>query len=173
MKNVIFFSMAAFAVMTIVSCKKKDDNQDNTVSKTDKTFVTMASMSNYAEISAGQMAADKAQDSSIASFGRMMVSDHTTAGQKLTAIANTLGLQTTDSLDAAHMALKDSLTTLMGSAFDSVYIRSQVADHQKAIDVFQAEADGGSQKDLRGFANSTLPLLHMHLQMADSLAAAH
>src|ERR1700710_2867339 len=69
----------------------------------DITFARMAAMSNYAEISTGQLALTKSQDSTIKAFAAMMVTDHTDAGQKLKSLAGSLGLSAPDSLDAAHM----------------------------------------------------------------------
>ena len=131
-------------------------------------------MGNYAEITAGQTAANKAQDSAIADFGRMMVADHTDAGQQLKTLVSSFSdvdsTSISDSLDAEHMALKDSLMSLTGSQFDSVYIQSQVRDHIKTISLFQSEANSGTNTNLKQFANNLLPKLQMHLQMADSLA---
>jgi len=92
------------------------------------------------------------------------------AGSKLKPIASGLGLYAPDSLDAKHVALKGQLSLLSGRAFDSVYIHSQVEDHQAAIDLFEDQVADGKQQDLKNFANETLPNLRMHKAHADSLA---
>jgi len=61
------------------------------------------------------------------------------------------------------------LSMLMGMAFDSTYINSQVMDHQAAIQLFQSEASNGNDSRLRDYAQKYLPKLQMHLQMADSV----
>ena len=160
----------ALATLVIAGCDKDDDDDATTVNQTDIDFVRMASMSNFAEISAGAIAANKAENEAIADYGQMMVTEHTTASQQLKALASTLGLYAPDSLDAAHVALKDSLMTLTGPQFDSVYINSQVRDHQLAITLFQNEANSGNHQDLRNFAETMLPHLQEHLEHADSLA---
>ena len=70
-----------------------------------------------------------------------------------------------------HVALGAQLLTLDGRAFDSVYIHSQVSDHQKAITFFQNEIDKGNNSRLKNYANTQLPHLQEHLRIADSLAA--
>src|SRR5687768_3869098 len=84
----------------MVACDKDDNEDDAALNQHDIRFITMASMSNFAEISAGQLAADKAQDSTIAEFAETMVAEHTQAAQLLSNIAGNLGLTTKDSLDA-------------------------------------------------------------------------
>jgi putative membrane protein len=168
--------MAAFIIAggILTGCDKDDDNNDdNGINDQDRNFVTMASMSNYAEIQAGQVASTKAQNEGIAEFGEMMVTDHTGAGTQLKSIAEQIGLPAKDSLDAAHVRLMDTLAMLSGSEFDSVYINSQIRDHQMAISLFQDQADNGENADLRSFASDLLPHLEMHLQHADSLRTAY
>jgi putative membrane protein len=171
MKSVLNFSMVLMmSAVLVAGCDKDDDNGGTTVNQQDKDFVRMAAMSNFAEISAGAIAADKAQNDGIAAYGQMMVTEHTTASQQLKTLASGLTLNAPDSLDAQHVALKDSLMSLNGIAFDSVYIMSQVRDHQNAITLFQNEANSGSHQALREFAESMIPHLQEHFEMADSLA---
>jgi putative membrane protein len=44
-----------------------------------------------------------------------------------------------------------------------------VADHQKAVAIFEVEAEKGSNKELQAFATKTLPTLKEHLKMARAL----
>jgi putative membrane protein len=100
------------------------------------------------------------------------VTDHTNAGNQLKALASQQGLQAKDSLDAEHVRLADTLERVSGRTFDSVYINSQVRDHQKAISIFENESKNGQNANLKQFANNLLPALQMHLDHADSLRKA-
>jgi putative membrane protein len=172
MKSGTWICVAIIAAASLLfSCNKNDNNDNsNAVSQSDIDFVKMASMSNFAEISAGQIAAQRGSDS-VASFGQMMVTEHTATGQQMKSLAGNLGITVNDSLDDQHQQLMDSLMNLNGTMFDSVYLASQVADHQAAITLFQNEIDGGQNQDLKDFATNTMPHLQMHLQKADSLVA--
>ena len=156
-------------------CDKDDDNNNNNnnnaVNAKDREFTSMAAMSNRAEIDAATLALSNGQDSSIKAFAQMMITDHTNAMDQLDSLATSLTLSAPDSLDAAHVALKQQLSTLNGRAFDSLYIHSQVMDHQQAISLFTSERDSGSNMSLKNYAISLLPHLQQHLQMADSLSA--
>lgn len=56
-----------------------------------------------------------------------------------------------------------------GRDFDKGFIDAAVKDHQKAIELFQKEADGGSDAQLKAFAKKTLPTLRDHLKQAQDL----
>jgi len=170
MKKIFLFA-ACVSALTWYGCSKDDDDDDNgtNVNLTDRNFVMRASMSNTAEIDAGQTASSKATNAGIRDFGQMMVTDHTNAKATMSALASSLGIYAPDSLDAEHVALKAKLMSLSGRAFDSVYINSQVADHQTAINLFENEVQHGDNRQLTDLANNLLPTLRMHLHHADSL----
>jgi putative membrane protein len=164
----------AFTSFTMVSCEKDDDEDDDdgaVYNATDAKFVSLASLSSYAEIAEGRAASENAGDTAVASFGEMMVTDHTASGQQLKGIASGIGLQTSDSLDVAHRMLLDSLSAMTGMAFDSVYINSQIRDHIQAISLFEDEATNGKHEQLKSFATRMLPHLNDHLTRAQTLAS--
>src|SRR6185312_9909376 len=61
------------------------------------------------------------------------------------------------------------LEGLKGEQFDRAYLQQLVKDHEKAVALFQREADRGKNAELKQFANDTLPTLKDHLQMAKNL----
>ncbi|KLD73569.1 membrane protein, partial [Xanthomonas hyacinthi DSM 19077] len=63
----------------------------------------------------------------------------------------------------------DALKMLNGAAFDKEFAKVMVADHQKAVAIFEVEVEKGSNKDLQAFAKKTLPTLKEHLKMARAL----
>jgi len=68
----------------------------------------------------------------------------------------------------ADSALKMA-TGMSGSGFDKDFAADMVKDHQKAIDMFQKEADSGDRAQVTDFAKQTLPTLKKHLKTAQSL----
>ena len=155
----------------IFSSCDKDDDDDNDINSQDRNFAMMAAMANFAEIDAGSLAVSKGTDPGITGFGQMMVNDHGSAKTELQDMASDLGLNAPDSLDAEHVALKAQLMTLSGRAFDSVYIHSQVKDHQTAITLHRNQSENGDNARLRNYANQQLPHLEEHLEHAQNLAA--
>lgn len=159
------------ASFIVYSCNDDGGDVPSSVNQNDRDFTLKASLANTAEIEAGALAASKGTETSIIAFGQFMVADHGTARNELKDIADDLGLPAPDSLDAEHVALKAQLESLTGRAFDSVYIHSQVADHQKALQLFQDEVNNGRNGRLIDFAAEQLPHLQLHFQKADSIAA--
>lgn len=130
-------------------------------------------MSNFAEITLGQIAADSSSDPAIAQYGEQMVTEHTAAQQQLSSIASAIGIGLTTSLDAQHQSLVDSLLTLKGREFDSVYIHSQVRDHEFTVDFYKQQSAYGLQKDLKQFLYQTLSTIDQHLSAARILASKY
>lgn len=161
--------LAAFPA-TVSCCGDDDDEYGNFVSKRDRTFVSKTAMSNRAETDAGTLAATKATDTAVQSFGRMMVAHHAEARKQLQQMAAELGAAAPDTTDAAQAALLLQLQTLTGRAFDSAYIVNQVNAHKAAIALYEEEAAQGNNSRIRGWAKEMLPRLEMQLYKADLLA---
>ena len=159
------------ASLLLFACDKKDNNNNTqNLNQQDRTFISQTSLSNTAEVNSGGLADTTANDPMVKTFGQQMVSDHTIAQAELKTLGSNVGVGTPDSVDAKHAALMDTLMTLSGRAFDSVYIMNQIADHQMVIDHFEEEVNSGNKTDVINYANKYLPKLQMHLQMADSIA---
>jgi putative membrane protein len=161
--------LAAFALMSMLACNKDDDN--NSVSDSDRDYMRRASYGNNAEVDAGQMAATKGTSPGISTFGQMMVSDHSTAQAELASMAQNMSVSVPQGLDSAHAALKAQLASVSGHTFDSMYIHSQVMDHQNTVALLQSMMTNGNDQRVKDYASKYLPKVQMHLHMADSIAA--
>lgn len=165
---------AALLLCICAACNKDDDNNSDTLSDTDRTFMTNASYSNYAEVSAGSLAASQGNMSTVKSFGTMMVSDHTSAQADLVSIGTQVGkTDLPTGPDSAHQAMTHMLMMMSGRAFDSAYMKMQVIDHQKTIDLMNAEINNGREQRVKNYASAKLPTVQMHKRMADSIVAAN
>ena len=61
--------------------------------------------------------------------------------------------------------------TTTGAAFDRGFIEAQVKAHQEAIALFETQANGGGDAELKAFAQKQLPGLRNHLKRAQDLQA--
>jgi putative membrane protein len=167
----VFLTGNLILALCLTACDNKDDNNNNsdTLNSMDQSFVPQASVSNNAEINAGQLAATKATNTSVKSFAQLMVTEHTTAQSDLRSRASAVGLTLSDTVDAEHRALMTRLNSLSGFAFDTAYMNSQVKDHLKTLTLFQTEMNAGNQSSIRNYANTYEPHIMMHLQRADSI----
>jgi len=152
----------------IGACEK--DNSNSTYNAYDSIFISQAASSNLIEITLGQLAADSASDPSIKQYGAQMVADHTTQQQQLQAIASGIGIGVVTTIDQEHLLLIDTLETLKGSSFDSVYIFSQLRDHDNTIRLFKHESGNGLHKEVKLYVYQTLPDINEHFISARTLS---
>ena len=137
---------------------------------TDQKFLDMAAQTDMLEAHLGQMAASQAGNPAVKQYAQMLVADHTTDYQQLTALAAKAGLTVPTGLDAAHNQMIAPFEKLKGAAFDTRYIHTMVAGHTEAIGVYTKEATGAQNADLKTYAGATLPTLQKHLDAAKDLS---
>ncbi len=135
----------------------------------DKKFVKDAAIGGLTEVELGKLAAQKASSDDVKQFGQKMVDDHTKANDQLKEIASKESIEVPATLDSKHQARVDKLSKLSGDAFDKAYVKDQLKDHQQDVSEFQAEAQTGSDPNLKQFASTTLPTLQEHLNMVKGL----
>jgi putative membrane protein len=128
---------------------------------TAKHFLIVASISNLQEVSAGQLATQKARRDVVRAFGQMMVKDHGQAEQKLLQLAKGKGI----SLPAAATGKIQPDINLKNANgnFDQLYVHAMVSGHQNKVQAFQNYATTGKDPGLRAFAQEMLPVLKRHL----------
>ena len=134
----------------------------------DATFVRDAAAAGMAEVRMGRLAERQAHAAQVRTFAERMVADHTKLGDQLDAIARKKSLTTPSTLDAKDSTALTALGAQHDAGFDRAYLRTQIADHQSALALFQQEAARGTDPDLKRFAADALPTLRRHLQMAQA-----
>ncbi|HWS99100.1 MAG TPA: DUF4142 domain-containing protein [Pyrinomonadaceae bacterium] len=142
-----------------------------TVSSADRKFAMTAAMDGMTEVELGRLATERGASDAVKQFGQRMVDDHTKANDELKQWAATAGVTLPTALDAKHQAVVAKMSGLSGAAFDKAYAKEMVKDHTKAVQLFQREAERGTDAGLKSFASAKLPTLQEHLQMARSLNA--
>jgi putative membrane protein len=135
----------------------------------DQGFFDKAAEGGMAEVEAGQLAQEKASSAEVKKFGAMMVTDHTQANDKLTAIAANHNVTLPTDLNAEHQQMKDTLGGLSGKEFDKQYIAGQIKDHRTVAELLRTESTSGQNPDAKAFAAETLPTVEAHLRQAESL----
>jgi putative membrane protein len=132
-------------------------------------FVKLASQDGMTEVALGKLALMKSSNPDIKQFASRMVQDHSKANVQLSEIAKKQGIPVSKKLDAEHAAMVKMMSDKSGADFDTAYTSDMLADHKKAITLFQNEATDHADPDLASFAQSTLPVLRQHQQMAEQL----
>lgn len=136
----------------------------------DKKFVKDAALGGLTEVELGKLAAQKATREDVKQFAQKMVDDHTKANDMLKQVASHDNIQIADSLDPKHQSRIDKLSKLSGENFDKAYVKDQLKDHQTDVKEFSAEAQNGTDPNVKKFAATTLPVLQEHLEMVKNLS---
>jgi len=140
-------------------------------SKPDKAtynFIIQATIGGLQEVNSGKLAAKKALRPDVKAFGERMVRDHGKANAQLAELVKSRGYQIPPQVNA--VAPDKMLATTTGARFDSNYVDMMAADHQKTVSLFQNYAVNGTDPDIRGFAQQTLPIIKSHLAAIKAIA---
>ena len=124
------------------------------MSDKDKLFMKKAAKGGMMEVAFGKLADQNGQSADVKSFGQRMVTDHGKANDELKKIAAEKNVQ------LPNKEPKPSWSS------DKAYIDMMVKDHEKDLAEFQQEASGGSDPDVKKFADDTSKVIQEHLQLA-------
>jgi putative membrane protein len=131
-----------------------------------------AALGGLAEIDLAHLADQKTQNDRVREFARRMIEDHTPANMRLGSLAGADEILIPRQLDAEHRQVSDSLGTLTGPDFDIEYLRAQVQDHQRMVQLLEYEIGSGEDTELQQFAADMLPNIFKHLHLARDLLAS-
>jgi putative membrane protein len=161
-------AVAAFCMLVSFRAAAAED-QRGQLSAHDYKFVVDAAKGGMAEVSLGQVAAQKASDPSVKDFAQKMVQDHQKANEELTKLAAQKGATIPADTASAEKGTMDHLNNLSGADFDKAYMDHMVKDHKKDVKEFEKEAKNAKDPDVQAWASKTLPTLQEHLRMAESI----
>jgi putative membrane protein len=141
------------------------------MTSTTKGFVTAAAISDMYEVTAGKIAAERAQSPEVKQFGQKMVEAHTMTTQKLKGIlaSNKVDVTPPAHVDRRRQMMLDNLRGAKAEDFDHRYIVQQVAAHKEADILFRGYAKDGDNAAIKDFAATTDKDIKMHLSMAQGL----
>jgi putative membrane protein len=136
-------------------------------------FVVGATQSNVYEILAGRDAIAQSQNPRIRTFAQQMIDDHTRTSESVRRAATASGLPSPPpAMGADQAVMLASLQSLRGAEFDQTYARQQVLAHRQALAVAESYAKSGADANMRKVAQSAVPLIQHHLEMAEQIRSA-
>jgi len=143
----------------------------NETNYTDRSFAQLVAAGGMAEVVLGKLAAGKTGQDEVKAFANRMVNDHDKANGRLRGIADNSKIPLPDALDPDSLKMRADLERLDGAQFDLAYLKGQVIDHQKTVQLLIWEIGSGQDAEIQGFAKMTLPTVLEHLQTARDLQA--
>jgi putative membrane protein len=134
-------------------------------------FANLAAASDRFEIESSKLAQAAAHSAGVKDFAAKMITAHEASTDKLKATAGALSppLNPDDILAASQQQDLDGLKNLDGADFDAAYAAAQVKAHQQALDALKDYVASGDTPALKDFANSLIPTVTEHLNMAKGL----
>jgi putative membrane protein len=142
------------------------------LSDSDKQFAQKADQINMTEARLGEIVENNAENPAVKAFGRLMTYDHSRLNSGLRGLQHVVqqeGVSLTRRLDQQHQAEMDRLSQLKGVAFDQAYMKEMVEGHEKAVSLFEQEANQVQDPQLKNWAMDTLPILKQHLALAKAI----
>ena len=141
------------------------------MTSTTKGFVRAAAISDMYEVTAGQIALQRASSPAVREFAQKMVDAHTMTASKLKSLMSAKDITVTlpQHVDDLHQGLLDDLRAAKSADFDHRYISQQIAAHKAADTQFHGYAKDGDLGALKSFAAETDKDIKTHLDMAQDL----
>ncbi len=141
-------------------------------SRADAKHLKELALANMAEIEAGKLATEKAQDSKVKEFAQHMVDDHTKMLDEVKQLAQSKGVELPTTPDAKHQKAMKKLQGLSGEKFDREYMQAMVKDHRDALKLAQRTAQGAKDAEFKSAAQKAAPEIQDHLKMAQDISKA-
>jgi putative membrane protein len=143
------------------------------MTSTTQGFVTAAATSDMYEVTAGKIAAQRAQSPEVREFAQEMVKAHTGTTAKLKGIiaGNNINVTSPAHVDNRRQGMLDDLRGAKAEDFDHRYIAQQIAAHKEADILMRGYAKDGDTAAIKDFAAETDKAVRMHLSMALKLDA--
>ncbi len=174
MKNLTYLALALIALLVVPACNGnhgKNYNNETLVDADGLAFVRGAMEGGLTEVKASGIALTKTSNQRVVALAKMMINDHTKAGDELKKIEGRKLIATNDTISTQHLKMIDDLSGKTGAAFDHAYIDMMVNDHEQAVKLF-ADATQNNAVAIKDFASKTLPTIQMHLDSAKAIQAS-
>jgi putative membrane protein len=143
----------------------------STVSSQDRQWVQTSAAGDLFEIKGGQMAEQKGQAQAVRSLGARLVADHTKSLSDTRDLAGKLGITLPSQPDAKMQSELSQFSAASGAAFDVLYAKTEVSDHEQDISEATTEISNGSSAEVKHEAQTELPVLRTHLALAQQALA--
>jgi|GEM_PF-3905491 len=144
----------------------------------DQGVVAVLMAVNTGEIDQGTLAQSKGMNADVKAYGSQMVTEHSAANQRASALVQSLGLAAGDNavsetVKAEGKTILSQLQGVTGMEFDVAYINAQVTQHAKVLNIIDSTLVPAAQSQAMKEELTTLRAsVAMHLSHAQMIQAA-
>jgi putative membrane protein len=157
-----------------------DDNDDDTAvnggnddaaTQADLEFLKQASYINHAQFTNANLAMERGTVQAVRDFGQALKIRFDQAQNDIEALAKTMDVSVPGQTDAAHQAATTSFLDMEGRTFDVGFTDYQMAELQRAIDLYRAQIANGKDPRIKAYAEKYLPYLQEFMLTASNIRA--
>lgn len=142
------------------------------LSSKDMMFMKKAAAGGMFEVQAGECAQKMGMSDDVKTMGEHLVKDHSEANTQLMSLAKSKSVELPTKPSKMERSELETLKMAKGADFDKQFAAIMVKDHNEDIADFQKESEMTKDADLKEFVDKTVPVLKMHLQMAEKASGA-
>ena len=169
-QNIQKLAISLSLITLIVGCSTaKPEKTAKSAKLTDANIAAIVVGANNIDISAGNIALKRSNNSEVKKFANRMIVDHKSVLASAVKLVTKLGVTPVNN-DLVFTLAKQSkdheaqLNTLTGAAFDKAYIDHEVAYHEAVIGVIEDQLiPSASNAELKALLVSVLPAFKAHL----------
>ena len=158
--------IAVHAQQPAPSSKESSSQGAQTLAAADREFITQAATDGHKEVALAQLAEQKGTSPSVKALAQRIHKDHMQADKELKSLAQAKNV----TLPAPGDHKAEIAKLEKDANFDQTYANLMVADHKKAIALFE-RASSSKDAGVKMFADKTLPALREHLKLAQDAAS--
>ncbi|HZT92221.1 MAG TPA: DUF4142 domain-containing protein [Gaiellaceae bacterium] len=137
------------------------------VSGQDQTWLKTSAQGDLFEIQGGKLALQRGQSASVKALAQRLVKDHSKSLSDAKKLAAKLNVTLENSPTPSEQWELQVVASFSGKQFDRWYSTLEVKDHQQDIQETTDEIKLGSNSDVKREAQKDLPMLRMHLSLAE------
>lgn len=145
---------------------------DDTTTVADVEFMKKATVINRAQITNAKLSKERGSLQAVRDFGTALDTRFLAAQGDLDNLAVTMSVSVPATTDAAHLAITNSLMDMEGKTFDIAFIDYQMAELQRAVDLYRGQIDSGRDAEVKKYAEKYLPYLQEFLITASNIRAS-
>jgi putative membrane protein len=135
----------------------------------DAGFLRAVHQADMAEIAAGGIAHERGVSAKVKALGQRFARDHRAIDARLTAAARAAHVTLPDTPTAAQLALVNQYRSVPAGQFDRLYLRTQLAAHEQAMQAGATELAQGQDARVKKLVGYAAPIVKAH---HDALATA-
>jgi len=166
------FLFTAIILLCLIAFGRSVHAQDAKAAKMDKRdrqALSHMAQADMAEIAAGKLAARKASNDEVKTFGQHMVDEHSKMLDEGKKVAQSKGVKPPAAPDKKHQSAMKKLQTASGADFDRQYMNDMVRDHEQVLKFVQKTAKDAKDPDVKALAEKGAPHIQEHLDEAKKI----